>query len=91
MGFSCNKPKTISVTQATAVSLIGNTQTQTQSLSWNSTSWQLQKYSKSFTSNTVNVNYGLSARLYIGGSYRGALWYIANQTTGTWVATGYAP
>lgn len=91
MGFSGSKSKSVSVVQVTAVSLIGGTQTQSQSISWDSTGRSLKTYSKSFTSNTVNVNYGLSARLYLGGSIRGAIWYKSNYTTGTWIATGYAP
>ena len=85
----------------TAVSLIGNTQTQSQNWSLigsNTTSTQTWNYNKSFTSTTQST-YGISGRLRAIGSYNGAMGgyniptatYIANRTTGGWTATGYAP
>ena len=88
--------------QATAVSLIGSTQTESQSYSLTSnqthatSNWS---YNKTFTTTTQNVNYGLSAKLYARircyKSY--SYWfystaaYVATGTTGTWTATGIAP
>ena len=86
----------------TALSLIGSTQTQSQSWDYqtsNSTDWTNDYYNKSFTSNTTGVNYGISAKLQALGYYNGAFGfsysgesrYVATGTTGTWVATGIAP
>ena len=88
--------------QATAVSLIGSTQTESQSYSLTSnqthatSNWS---YNKTFTTTTQNVNYGLSAKLYARiRCYKGySYWfystaaYVATGTTGTWTATGIAP
>lgn len=84
---------------ATALSLVGSTQSNSQSYvtPTNSTANQTWKYSKSFTSNTTGVNYGVSAklsafgRMVTQGYYDGVSKYIATATTGTWVATGYIP
>lgn len=84
---------------ATGVSLIGGTQSNSQS--WNTPKTQngswTWSYNKTFTTTTQNVNYGVSARLgsfrfYGYGAYHNSTAaYIANGTTGTWTATGIAP
>ena len=80
-------------TKYTAVSLIGSTQTQTQTGTPGGT--QAIAYNKTFTSNTTGVNYGISASLYAqsrgGYLYAANMYYFASGTTGTWTATGYAP
>jgi hypothetical protein len=102
MGFQGQKQKSTSYSNGasvTAISLIGSTQTQSQSFTTpsNSTAVQNWGYSKSFTSNTTGVNYGVSAKLSAFGRmatqrrYDGYSKYIANRTSGTWTATGYAP
>lgn len=86
----------------TAVSLIGSTQSQSQTFSktWSNkqSSTVTSNYSKNFTSTTTGVNYGLSAKLRASGYYHSSITqynvttkYIASQTTGTWVATGIIP
>lgn len=79
-------------TKYTAVSLIGSTQTQTQT---GEPGTVAIAYNKTFTSNTTGVNYGISGSLYAqsrGGYLRGAtMYYFASGTTGTWTATGIAP
>lgn len=86
----------------TAVSLIGSTQTQSQNFSKNWTNKEsstvTSNYSKNFTNTSTGVNYGLSAKLRASGYYHSSITqysvttkYIASQTTGTWVATGYVP
>lgn len=84
---------------ATGVSLIGGTQSNSQS--WTTPrasngSWTWS-YNKTITTTTQNVNYGVSARLgsfrfYGYGTYHlSTAAYIATGTTGTWTATGIAP
>lgn len=77
----------------TAVSLIGSTQTQTQTGSPGST--QAIEYNKTFTSNITGVNYGISGSMYVkstgGYIYAANMYYFASGTTGTWTATGIAP
>ena len=78
--------------KVTACSLIGSTQTQSQTFTAQNTT-TTKAYNKSFTNTTQGVNYGISARLY-GYTNRGQgslVTYLATATTGTWVATGYAP
>lgn len=86
----------------TAVSLIGSTQSQSQTFSkkWSNkeSSTVTSNYSKNFTSTTTGVNYGLSAKLQASGYYHSSITqynvttkYVAAQTTGTWVATGIIP
>lgn len=84
----------------TAISLIGSTQTQSQSWGYqtsNSTAWTTDTYNKSFTSDTTGVNYGISAKLQAYGYrsgprfYNAQARYVATATTGTWTATGIAP
>lgn len=73
----------------TAVSLIGSTQTQSQSWSVSNNT-----YNKTFTSKTTGVNYGISAKLQAWGRYGnrvGSCTYVATGTIGTWTATGIAP
>ena len=50
-------------------------------------------YSKTITTSTTGVNYGISALLkaYYSNGYGSTSTYVATGTTGTWVATGYAP
>lgn len=85
---------------ATAISLIGSTTTQSQnfSRSYSGSNPGTFVYSKSFTSNTTGVNYGISAKLFASGWYGGSTQkatqenvYSAAKTTGTWVATGIIP
>jgi hypothetical protein len=81
---------------ATAVSLLGSTQTQSQTFaSNNAATWN---YSKSVTTTSQNILYGLSGRVgatkYMDGAYVIRVCtatYVANNTTGTWTATGIAP
>ena len=76
----------------TGVSLVGSTQSNSQSFSSPGTKGTYTyNYSKSFTSNTTGVNYGVSARLHISIKYGGNAKYVAAGTTGTWTATGIAP
>jgi hypothetical protein len=101
MGFQGQKKSSKNYahgSRVTAVSLIGSTQTQSQSYATPAgTAVQNWSYNKSFTSNTTGVNYGVSAKLSAHGvvaaqfNYDGWSKYIANRTTGTWVATGIAP
>ena len=89
--FTAQQPETTAA--ATACSLIGSTQTQTASYRKSNGS-QTSNYSKNFTSTTQNVNYGISAKLSVTGYYMtlaATAKYVANSTTGTWSATGYAP
>jgi hypothetical protein len=82
------------VAAATGLSLIGSTTTQSQSWSTHSASTQTWNYSKSFTSNTTGVNYGISGKLAwtaAAGQYGATAGYVAANTTGTWTATGYIP
>lgn len=79
---------------ATGLALIGNTQTQSQSYSTNSTTQQTWNYNKTFTSNTTGVNYGCSGRIGAkgtAGNWYGYANYKASLTTGTWTATGVLP
>ena len=80
----------------TACSLVGSTATQTAAFSRTKQGTSTHKYEKSFTTNTQDVNYGISAKLQtVGATKAWAYWssadYIATGTTGTWTATGYAP
>lgn len=96
MKFQINNDTATVYANATACSLIGSTQTQTASWSYGNGSKTTATYSKSFTSNSTGVNYGISGKVYAAGymsnlNYYGRCTYLANQTTGTWTATGYAP
>ena len=79
----------------TACSLVGSTKTQSQSWSDTGTGWSGNyHYSKSFTSNSTGVNYGVSGCLRASGygsNWTARAYYYANGTSGTWTATGYAP
>jgi len=81
----------------TGVSLIGSTQTQSQSYSKTNDGSVTWNYNKSFSTTTQNVDYGISAKLnsvfdtYYGYTGRSTAAYIATGTTGTWTATGIAP
>lgn len=50
-------------------------------------------YSKNITTGATGINYSISSCMIgqYNNGYQGTATYIANQTTGTWVATGYAP
>lgn len=84
-------------TQITAVSLVGSTQSNSQTwvayIKDNKNTTVNHNYNKTFTTTTQNVNYGLSAKILIrnNASYNVTATYVANQTTGTWTATGIAP
>lgn len=81
----------------TGVSLIGSTQTQSQTYSKTNDGSVTWNYNKTFTSTTQDVNYGISAKLnsvfdsYYGYTGRSTATYIATGTKGTWTATGIAP
>lgn len=82
--------------QCTAISLIGSTTTQSQSFSQGGKTLGVGSftYNKTFTSTTQNVNYGISAKLYVSNGYNNnpvTVTYSAAKTTGTWTATGIAP
>lgn len=79
--------------QVTAQSLIGSTVTQSQSYSQPTGSHMNWKYNKTFTSTTTGVNYGISAKILGTVKPKGnkVTVYVANDTTGTWTATGIAP
>ena len=77
--------------QATGFGLIGSTQTGNATTTFNGTNtWN---FNKTFTTTTQNVNYGLNgtvgAKKY--GNSKGITTYVANNTNGTWTATGIAP
>lgn len=56
-------------------------------------------YNKTLTSNVLNTNYGISANIQAQGyyyysqgkKYGAKTTYVANNTNGTWTATGYIP
>lgn len=79
---------------AIGVSLIGSTQSNSQTFvsNWNSTTNVY--YNKTITT-TTQTTYGVSARLLGKGannpSYHSYAKYVAAGTTGTWTATGIAP
>jgi hypothetical protein len=77
---------------ATAITMIGSTATQQKTYrNANAT------YSVTVTTSTQGVNYGISALLSAkgyggyGGQTASTAQYVADNTTGTWTATGYAP
>lgn len=74
----------------TACTLIGSTSTQSQSFE-RAGNGNLN-YSKSFNSTTTGVNYGISGHMHTWAKASTCTaTYVANSTTGTWSATGYAP
>ena len=81
---------------ATAVSLLGSTQTQSQTFaSNNAATWN---YNKSVTTTSQNILYGLSGRVGATKFMNSMMattvctaTYVANNTNGTWTATGIAP
>lgn len=76
----------------TGVCLVGSTQSNSQTYSSpGSKGTYSYYYSKSFTSNSTGVNYGVSARLGAYAKYGSWAKYIAAGTSGTWTATGIAP
>lgn len=80
------------VANFTATTLIGSTQTQTQtfskSMAWGATT--TAQYNKTFTSDVQNVTYAISGIVNFPRDY-GTAMYVATGTTGTWTATGIAP
>jgi hypothetical protein len=78
------------INTATAYGLIGSTSTGSVTTNFPSKTWN---YNKTFTTTTQNVNYGLNgtvgAKRY--GNSKGITTYVANNTNGTWTATGIAP
>lgn len=96
MKFTTNKSIRNGITAgATAVSLIGSTHTASQGFVTNLNGDQSMTYtySKSFSTTTQNVNYGVSAKIAAGvaGQNYSTATYVAAGTSGTWTATGYAP
>ena len=79
---------------AIGVSLIGSTQSNSQTFVSNFNSTNNVYYNKTITT-TTHTTYGVSARLLGKGasnpSYHSYAKYVANGTTGTWAATGIAP
>jgi hypothetical protein len=81
----------------TGVTMVGSTQNQSQTFSVDSTAATTRSYSKTVTTTTQNVFYGVSGRIGAAGYNAGGIarvgtaTYIANGTTGTWTATGIAP
>lgn len=82
--------------RATGVSIIGTTQSNSQSYSLTAQTTTTWNYSKTITTTTQST-YGVSARLGAktwtgwGSTWRATAAYIATGTTGTWTATGIAP
>lgn len=78
------------INTATAYGLIGSTSTGSVTTNFPSNTWN---YNKTFTTTTQDVNYGLNgtvgAKRY--GNSKGITTYVANNTNGTWTATGIAP
>lgn len=96
MKFSAGNGSTVNDNAgATGVTLIGSTQTQSQSFSiyvGRQGGTGTASYNKTFTSDVQNVTYGISGKVYYpGGNHYGTAAYIATGTTGTWTATGIAP
>jgi len=81
----------------TGVTMVGSTQNQLQTFSVDSKTATTRSYSKTVTTTTQDVFYGVSGRIgaagYIAGgiSRAGTATYIATGTNGTWTATGIAP
>lgn len=82
---------------ATAVSLNGTNQVETQTYSVGGTLGTIWTYNKTFTVTSQDVNYGISAKLGAykhsegGGTRTAKCIYFESGTTGTWTATGIAP
>ena len=97
MYFSTNGAARGSRYYLTACSLLGSTQTQSQSTS-RAGNGSLS-YDKTFTSNSTGINYGISAHIHTWADRAGSstaqrvsrIIYVATGTTGTWTATGIAP
>lgn len=81
----------------TGVTMVGSTQNQLQTFTVDSTVATTRSYSKTVTTTTQNVFYGVSGRIGAAGYNAGGIaragtaTYIATGTTGTWTATGIAP
>ena len=95
--YPSNGASTLYKTTITAVSLVGSTQSNSQSWSArardNGNTTVNHYYNKTLTVTNQNVNYGLSAKIFIHNiaTYPVTAIYVANATTGTWTATGIAP
>ena len=82
---------------ATAVTLIGSTQSNSQSFSKTNAGASTFTYNKNFTNTTQNITYSISGKLQTkrktasSVTAKGTASYIATGTTGTWTATGIAP
>lgn len=92
MSFYCNGLRS-RPTNATATTLVGSTQNQTQTFTFNKGStWYTQTYNVTVTSTTQNVNYGVSGKMStVGDYYASKMYCYATGFNGTWSATGYAP
>ncbi len=81
-------------TQITAVSLIGSTNSNSQSWKTGPSNTLVNHYyNKTITTTTQNVNYGISGKIQTYAYFRNPITavYVANATSGTWTATGIAP
>lgn len=92
MGFQTQfEKKNYGAAKISAWSIIGSTTGNLQT--WSTQTANNVYYSKTITSTSTGVNYGVAGKLYaetfIG--HEATASYIANRTTGTWTATGYAP
>lgn len=94
MTFTLFEARRGTASTAIGVSLIGSTQSNSQTFgsTWNST---IDVYYNKTITTTTQTTYGVSARLLGKGatnpSYHSYAKYVANGTTGTWTATGIAP
>ena len=80
---------------ATATTLIGSTQSNTQTFSKTGKGWGTTafSYAKSFTASNTGVNYGVSGKMQgaHNSTFDTKVTYVAAGTSGTWTATGYIP
>lgn len=100
MQFSLNGSNTTAMSpgaNATAVTILGSTQSNSQTFSKTGKGAQTFTYNKTFTNTTQNITYGISGKLksniktQSSQTARSTASYIATGTTGTWTATGIAP
>ena len=78
----------------TGVTMVGSTQNQLQTFTVDSTAATTRSYSKTVTTTTQNVFYGVSSRIGAAGYNAGGIARVGTATyiaTGTWTATGIAP
>lgn len=88
--------KTTGNAYMTATTLLGSTQSNTQTFSFKAPGNAY--YNKTITTTNTGINYGISAHLHAwsqpaggGGKAYTTARYVAADTTGTWTATGIAP